>query len=205
MIEAALWCAASLAAGPIAAWAARRSPDLRRAAPLALWIYGLLPPFGALMRGAVTPYEFGLSGLAGADWLIGLLLGSAALAAGALLLRRRTHGWERLDPVDAVLDEGRWGLYRASGVAWTEGRLPGAAVGLALSLAEGYGRLGGGRRPRAWAAAHPLALLRPAASFLFFLLTGNAWLTTLGQAGLILAIQALSRRERGAGRGASVS
>ncbi|MGH2626405.1 MAG: hypothetical protein ACRDHY_07125, partial [Anaerolineales bacterium] len=127
MIEAALWCAAGIVAGPVAAWAVRRAPGLKRAAPLGPWAHGLLPPFAALMRGAVTPREFGLSGFDGSDWLIGSLFAGALLVAGAAALRRRMYGWERLDPIDAVLDEGRCGLYRASGLAWTSDRLPGAA------------------------------------------------------------------------------
>jgi len=200
MLEAAFWCAAGLLAGPVTGWAVRRVPALKRAAPLGPWIYGLLLPFGALMRGAVTPREFGLSGHAGQDWLIGSLFAGALVAAGAMLaLRRGTYGWERLDPVDALLDEGRWGLYRAWGVALTSARLPGAAIGLALALVEGFLRSGGGLRPRAWVTANPLELLRPASSFLFFVLTGNAWLTAIGQAALIVAVGALSGRRRDTG------
>ncbi len=205
MIEAGLWCAAGLLAAPVAGWAARRAPALKRAALFAPWIYGLLLPFAALMRGAVTSREFGLSGHAGRDWLIGSLFAGALVAAGAIALHRRTYGWEHLDPVDAVLDEGRWGLYRAWGVAWTSARLPGAAFGLGLALMEGFLRGGGAVRPRAWAAANPLALLRPAASFLFFVLTGNAWLTAIGQAALIVAVGALDRRRRDMGSAPSVS
>lgn len=205
MIEAALWCAAGLLAAPVAGWAARRLPALKRAAPVGPWIHGLLLPFAALMRGAVTPREFGLSGHAGQDWLIGSLFAGALVAAGAMMAaRRRTYGWERLDPVDAVLDEGRWGLYRAWGVAWTSARLPGAAIGLGLALVERYSLSRGAVRPRAWAAANPLALLRPAASFLFFVFTGNAWLTALGQAALIVAVRALSGRRRDTGSPSTV-
>jgi hypothetical protein len=205
MLEAAFWCAAGLLAGPVAGWAARRVPALKRAAPLGPWAHGLILPFAALMRGAVTPREFGLSGHAGQDWLIGSLFAGALVAAGAVMaLRRRTYGWERLDPVDAVLDEGRWGLYRAWGVAWTSARLPGAAVGLVLALLEGFLRSGGAVRPQAWAAANPLALLRPASSFLFFILTGNAWLTAIGQTVLILAVGVLSGRRRDTGSASTV-
>lgn len=205
MLEAALWCGAGLLAGPVAAWAARRAPALKRAAPLVPWIDGLLLPFVALMRGAVTPREFGLSGHAGREWLIGSLFAGALVVAGAAALRRRTYGWEHLDPVDAALDEGRWGLYRAAGVAWTSGRLPGAAIGLALAWVEGFLRRGGPVGPRAWAKANPLRLLRPAASFLLFVVTGNAWLTAIGQALLIVAVAALGRRREGTGSASSIS
>ncbi|MEX0788160.1 MAG: hypothetical protein WD040_05115 [Anaerolineales bacterium] len=192
MIEAGLWCAAALLSAPAARWVTRRWPWLLKAAPLAPWVYGLGPPFAALMRGAVQPREFGLEGFRPQDWLTGALIASAVVAGAALALRTRPTGWERLDPVDAVLDEARWGLYRAAGVAWTAAVLPGATIGLALSLVEAYLRSGTRSRPRIWATSEPLALLRPAGSTLLFILTGNVWLTALAQAGLILALSALS-------------
>jgi hypothetical protein len=191
MIEAGIWCAAALLAAPAARWVTRRWPWLRRAAPLAPWVYGLGPPFAALMRGAVLPREFGLDGFRPQDWLTGALIAAAVVAGAALALRTRPRGWDRLDPVDATLDEARWGLYRAAGVAWTASMLPGAAIGLGLALVEGYLRSATRGAPRIWASSQPLALLRPVGSFLLFVLTRNIWLTALAQAGLILALSAL--------------
>jgi hypothetical protein len=192
MIEAGIWCAAALLSAPAARWVTQRWPWLQKAAPLAPWVYGLGPPFAALMRGAVLPREFGLDGSRPQDWLTGALIAAAVVAGAALALRARPHGWDGLDPVDAVLDEARWGLYRAAGAAWTASVLPGSVIGLALALVEGYLRWGSTGALRIWAASHPLALLRPAGSFLLFVLTRNIWLTALAQAGLILALSALS-------------
>jgi hypothetical protein len=46
--------------------------------------------------------------------------------------------------------------------------------------------------------------LRPASSFLFFILTGNAWLTAIGQTVLILAVGVLSGRRRDTGSASTV-
>ena len=197
MIEAGIWCAAALLSAPTAQWVTRRWPWLLRAAPLAPWIYGLGPPFAALMRGAVLPREFGLEGFRPQDWLTGALIAAAVVAGAALALRTRPTGWEQLDAVNAVLDEARWGLYRAAGVAWTASVLPGAAIGLGLSLVEAHLRKGTRGGPRFWAFSESLALLRPAGSTLLFILTRNVWLTALAQAGLILALSALSSAGRG--------
>jgi hypothetical protein len=153
-------------------------------------------PFAALMRGAVLPREFGLEGFRAQDWLTGALIAAALVAGAALALRARPTGWDRIDPVDAVLDEARWGLYRAAGMAWTSSVFPGAAIGLGLMVLEGYLHSGTRSVPRIWASSQPLALLRPVASFLFFILTRNAWLTALAQAGLVLALSAFSSPER---------
>jgi len=196
VIEAALWCSLGLLAAPAARWMTRRWPGLLRAASLAPWVYGFGLPFAALMRGAVLPREFGLEGFRAQDWLTGALSATGLVAGVALALRARPTGWDRIDPVDAVLDEARWGLYRAAGMAWISSLVPGAAIGLGLMVLEGYLRAGNRGAPRTWVSSQPLGLLRPAASFLFFILTRNAWLTALAQAGLILALSAFSSPER---------
>jgi Tfp pilus assembly protein FimV len=73
----------------------------------------------------------------------------------------------------------------------------GAAIGLGLSIVEAGLRSGSMSSLMSFARQRPLAFLRPAASFLFFVLTRNAWLTAIGQAALIVAVSRTNRAQGG--------
>lgn len=188
--EATAWSAVGILA-PILAdryWPALRSRLPSGAEVLEAiwpWLYGVGPPYLALISGAVVARDLGLRVDGFLDLAFDLLL--AALLVLAILVV-----WERL-PGDLesetrwrdLLDEPRWTLYRASAGLWIGFGALALGIGMALTLVEWAVRY------RSWDArrrADPetcMALLRIASSTLLFALTRNLWVTLAGQAVLV--------------------
>jgi hypothetical protein len=192
VLEAAIFVVVTL----IAPWAARRArPDLaRRAGPsmpeVAWWArlaYGLLPPYLAWIRGAVTGRDLGLH-LGWAQAGGGLAAIAACVLLAELALKRKggrasTRAWLGRGPSSlGLVDTPRWALYRAAGVVWTGSPPVGTVVGSLMGLAEVILRSG---RPLSLSDHEDRAhWIWVAAAFVLLGLTGSLWLTLTAQAGL---------------------
>lgn len=185
--EAAAWSAVGLL-GPVIA--SRYWPQVRERLPDDLviveqawpWLYGLVPPYLALISGAVVARDLGLRVDGWLGWALDLVL-AGGVAAGLGLASTRLDsepqteaGW------GALLDEPRWSLYRAAAGLWVGFTPLALLIGLALTLVEWATRY------RAWVPEKRrdnrtcLALLRAASSALLFAVTWNLWVTVAGQA-----------------------
>jgi hypothetical protein len=203
VIEAVLWALAAVVAPLAGAWLLAR-PETTwpgriarkvEASGAAAWVYGLGFTYAALLRGAILPREAGLSGHSLPDWAAGLLItavvclavpGAARLAGRLAALRRwlaPVSGGQASatgGPVEGILEESRWALYRGLGGYWTASPWGWGMTGLVLALTEMglRGRVWHG--PRAWAARRAAYLGHAVLSFLLFGLTRNAWLAAIG-------------------------
>lgn len=185
--EAAAWSVVSLLSPVIAM---RYWPRLRERLPDGLligeqvwpWLYGLAPPYLALISGSVVARDLGLRVDGWLHWLLDLLLAGVVVTAIGFAWSRlesepRTEpGWS------VLLDEPRWSLYRAAAGLWVGFTPLALLVGLALALGEWAVRyevwIEGKRREQRTC----LALLRAASSALLYALTRNLWVTIAGQA-----------------------
>jgi hypothetical protein len=155
-------------------------------ASMARWIHSLGIPYVALITGAVSVRDVGLSGIAGIEWLRG-----AIVCAGALGVAWVATGWRRVElpyarPGRAAEDEPRWALYRGTASLLADPRWAGPLIGLGIGLLDWFLRI----RPwaqRAWPMpAEWSDLVRVCGSTALFLFTRNLWLIVLTQAGLSL-------------------
>ena len=183
-LEAAFWVALSVTAP----WA---WPRLRRRLgpwvdpfhPLALWAHAILPAYVALVRGAVLGRDLGLYGPDVGQFAAGLLACAAGL--GVAFAARRWLSPTAGSPLTALQEEPRWALYRAAGILWLGGLIPGIALGLGLAalevgLAAGWWKAEARSRPTSW-----LPLLRAGFSAALFFVTRSFWLTAATQAGVL--------------------
>lgn len=192
--EAGFWAAVGVASPWLVEWyrlEARVAASKRLSLLLALapWLYGLGPPYLALITGAITARGTGLYGQGGwPGWLAGILL-SALVFVISLALRRRSNGaWPMPTPVRGALDEPRWAMYRSIGWLWSGTYAWGLLIGLGWALLEWASRSQPWRPGAIERPAAGVLLGRVAMSSLLFSLTGNLWLTLATQAALLVAV-----------------
>jgi hypothetical protein len=174
-------------------WGARIGDGLGPIRSIGRWVCNLGIPYLALISGAISARDAGLTGLSGVEWLRGAILCAGILAVAAILA-----GWGRghlsyVRPDQAALDEPRWALYRGTGSLLADPHWAGPLIGLGIGLAEWSvrHRLWAGRAwpgPEVWSN-----LTRVCASTALFLLTRNLWLIVLTQAGLSLVLAGTAR------------
>ncbi len=233
--EAAVWVGISLGAPAAAAWAWPRLKGSWRARaeplrPLARWAHAILPPYFALLRGAVLGRDLGLYG-PGAGWVAaGLLAGAAGLGA-AFAARRwltpRVHtpspssngesplpgspihsrwsaprsGASVPSPLVALQEEPRWALYRAAGILWLGSPTLGVALGVGLAGLDAF-LAAGAWRAEARSTPEPWArLLRAGFSGALFFVTRRFWLTAAVQVAILVLFSGTLRRESKPGGG----
>ncbi len=192
--EGLLWAALALAGRPVAQ---RYWPRLKQRAGewgpwlagLAPWADGLLVPYLALISGSILGRDMGLYGQGAGLWLAGALACGLALGVLTLVLRRRHLSIHLNTPLELILDEPRWALYRAA-IAQAAASFPaGILGGFLLASLEWCLR----RRP--WTAKQRgelslwEPLLRAALSAALFAATRNLWLTAATQAALALLVR----------------
>lgn len=191
--EATAWSAVGVVAPFLAA---RYWPDVRARLPSWVgimedtwpWLYGVAPPYFALLSGAVVARDLGLRSGRLLDFGVDLILGSLVVSGLVLAWERipgdrsMSAGWRDL------LDEPRWALYRACGGLWIGFGPAALAIGLAIALVEWTVRF------RLWEAENRMnqdtcsALLRTASSTLLYSLTGSLWVTLAGQAVVVVRV-----------------
>ena len=192
--EAGFWAAVGVASPWLVEWyrvEARVDPNGRLAflPALAPWIYGLGPPYLALLTGAITARQTGVYGSGGVPGWLGGMLVCGLVFVGALAVRQFwNQEWPAPGAMAGALDEPRWAMYRSIGWLWSGGYAWGLLIGLGLALFEWASR------SQPW---RPAALERPAAGVLLgrialssvlFSLTGNLWLTLVTQAAVLAAV-----------------
>ncbi len=156
-MQSALWVALTLAAPAAAKEIYRRLGSRLEpwAAEIAFWsnaVYGVLPLYGAWVTGAVIGRDCGISGLAPANWLSGIVICGLLLVLLATSLRLTSvkqfvRAWTNPDGSGlSLFDEPRWAFYRGAGaVVFVE-----FGSGAADRLGIGRRRMGDPRR-----TAHP--------------------------------------------------
>lgn len=191
--ETGFWAAVGVAGPWLVDWyrveaRVRSTARLAFLIGLAPWIYGLGPPYLALITGAIYPMETGIYGTGGVPgWLGGLLVCALVLVAAMVLRRRVSWAWPLPAPAAGALDEPRWAMYRSIGWLWTGGYAWGLFIGLGLALLEWASRSQPWRPKALERPATGVLLGRIALSSLLFGLTGNLWLTLVTQVGLLMA------------------
>jgi hypothetical protein len=199
--RAVLWVGLSVSVPAAAAWAwprirERSGTALDLLLPLAPWAHAILPGYLALITGSVLGRDFGLYGVGPARITSGVIACAAALAASALA--RRWIQPPRISPVDALLEEPRWALYRAAGLLWLPGPWAGIVFGLGLAIAEiGLSAKWWSREARARQETW-FPVLRAALSAVVFAATRSFWLTAATQVGF-LVIGSKQRSVKGEG------
>jgi hypothetical protein len=194
ILEAVIWTTIALAAPPITGlamqrWGIHPTERLQPVVSLGERFRSLGIPYLALITGAITARDAGLSGQTWAEWLRGALECAAVLAIVWIAVELRRWAPSFPDPGPTVMDESRWALYRATGSLLADPGWPGPLIGLGVGVIE-------------WAVVHRLwvqrdqmgaeswsSLVRLCASTILFLLTRNLWLIVLTQVGLNLMIR----------------
>lgn len=149
------------------------------------WLYGLAPPYLALISGAVVARDLGLRISSALDLGLDLIL-AALLASGVIFVWERLPGEVRNDARwRDLLDEPRWSLYRASAGLWIGFNALALVIAMALALLEWAIRFQSWDANRRIKPETCTALLRLATSTLFFALTRNLWVSVAGQAVLV--------------------
>jgi hypothetical protein len=198
-MQLALWVALTLAAPAAAKEIYRRLGSRLEpwAAEIAFWsnaVYGVLPLYGAWVTGVVIGRDCGISGLAPANWLSGIVICGLLLVLLAASLRltpvkRLVRAWTNPDGSWlSLFDEPRWDFYRGAGAVVFVDSVAAQLIGLGLGAVEWAirgGRPTRGTSPQVWSG-----LARLGVSAGLFALTHNLWLILITQA----AAQALILR-----------
>jgi hypothetical protein len=187
-LETALWIAISVGGPPVAAWIwprlrERLPPGVSVLLPLSPWLHSIGPSYFAILSGAVLGRDYGLYGVGPARFVAGVLAcaGGSAVAA----LARRWLRLPEIGPINVLLEEPRWALYRAAGLLWLPGPVAGVALGVGLALMET------GLRAKWWqpAARHQaetwFPVLRACLSAVIFAATRSFWLAAAAQFGIL--------------------
>lgn len=191
--EALLWTGLAVAAPAVAGLfsaqlttrLADRSPS---AATVGRWICSLGIPYVALITGAVSVRDVGLTGMTGAEWLRGAIVCIAALGAAWIMSGWRRFAWAYARPEQAAMDEPRWALFRGTASQVVDPGLAGPLMGLGIGLLEWFIHMqpwAGRRRPM---PVEWTDLARVCLSTALFLLTRNLWLIVPTQVGVSLIL-----------------
>lgn len=193
LTESILWAGIALLLPAVLRLTRRRWGDLLERAglvhilPWAPYLYGILPPYLALVTGAVNRRDMDLLGFTRLEWVYSGAA-CAMLVAAVYLLTSEREPPERLpDPLLGATDEFRWMLYRAVGVIGTGQEWEGWLVGGFWMLGEWLVRWGDFRWELPAKPEARIEGVRMTGSTALAVVTGNLWLI----AGTHMAVLAL--------------
>ncbi|MCK5054713.1 MAG: hypothetical protein KAR65_10555 [Anaerolineales bacterium] len=149
------------------------------------WLHSLLLPYLALLTGSIIGRDAGLYGHSLSGWASGAIACGLGFAAAAFVLRTRPTKlpWSHTLS-EALREEPRWAMYRASAALWVTPFPLSVAIGTALAFTETAVWVLQEEKTRRLTLANGARILRALFSGLLFGLTRNFWLTAATQAAI---------------------